>query len=243
MIRTILIDDERHALESLELLLERLFPDQFEILDKCQSVDQAIPAIRLHQPDLIFLDIQMPQKSGIALLELFPNRTFDVILTTAHQDYTIKGFKHAVFDYLLKPIDSLELQATILRWELKGQQEELSTKFETVLNQVSSLDILAVSSQDRIDYVHFSEILYLKADRNYTEIFLEGNKHLLVSKALGQMIPKLPTTHFLRIHQSIVVNLTKIRQYDKNENYLILKNGEKLSVSIRKNSNLSKRFA
>lgn len=243
MIKTILIDDERHALESLQLLLERLFPAQFEILDKCQSVDQAIPSIKLHQPELIFLDIQMPQKSGITLLELMPNRNFDVIFTTAHQDYAVKGFKHGAFDYLLKPIDSLELQATILRWEQKRQEEGLSAKLESVLSQMDSLDIMSIASQDGIDYVHFSEIIYLKAEKNYTQIYIEGSPPLLVSKPLGQMIPKLPSSHFLRIHQSIVVNLSKIRRYDKNEGFLILKNGEKLSVSIRRNSNLSKRFA
>lgn len=242
MIKIILIDDERHALESLEMLLQRLFPERFTILDKCQSVDQAIPSIQKHQPELIFLDIQMPQKNGFTLLEILPNRTFDVIFTTAHQDFAIQGFKHGAFDYLLKPIDTLELQKCIMRWEEKRQKEDLSEKMESVLSQLESLHILPIASQDGIEYVHFSDILYLKADKNYTNIYLEGGKTMLVSKSLGQLEQKLPDSHFLRIHQSIVVNLTKMKRYDKNENYLILLNDQKLSVSVRKNSNLTKRF-
>ncbi|OOG71113.1 LytTR family DNA-binding domain-containing protein [Algoriphagus sp. A40] len=243
MIKTILVDDERHALESLKMLLERLFPEQFEFLALCNSVDQAIPAIQQHQPELVFLDIQMPQKNGFALLEVMPQREFDVIFTTAYQDHAIAAFKQAAFDYLLKPIDSLELQKTIIRYLEAKKSDPVQSLLENLSNQMEGLDIVAFSTLEGMEFVHFDEIKYLNADRNYTTIYLENNRKLLISKSIGQVEAKLPASRFIRIHQSYTVNVAKIQRYDKSENFLILKSGEKLSVSLRKNTNLTKRFA
>jgi two-component system LytT family response regulator len=242
MIKTILVDDERHALESLKMLLERLFPEKFEFLALCNSVDQAIPAIQKFNPNLVFLDIQMPQKNGFALLEVMPQRDFEVIFTTAYQDHAINAFKHSAFDYLLKPIDSLELQKTIIRYLETKKADPLQTLLENLSNQADELNIVSFSTSEGLEFVHFDEIQYLKADRNYTTIHLEGGKKLLISKAIGQVESRLPSNRFIRVHQSFTVNVSKIQRYDKAENYLVLKSGEKLSVSVRKNINLTKRF-
>jgi len=243
MIKTILIDDERHALESLKMLLERLIPEKFDFLALSNSVDQAIPAIQEHKPELIFLDIQMPQKNGFTLLEVMPQRDFEVIFTTAHQDHAINAFKHAAFDYLLKPIDSTELQKSIIRYEESKKSDPLLSKLESLDIQLNGLDIITFSTFDGIEFVEFDEIIYLKADRNYTTLVMENNRQLLISKSIGQLESRLPENRFIRVHQSYSVNVTKILRYDKAENYLILKSGEKLSVSVRKNTNLTKRFA
>lgn len=242
MIKAILVDDERHALESLKMLLERLFPEKFEFLALCNSVDQAIPAIQKFNPDLVFLDIQMPQKNGFALLEVMPQRDFEVIFTTAYQDHAINAFKHSAFDYLLKPIDSLELQKTIIRYLESKKADPVLSKLESLASQLDGLEIVAFSTMEGLEFVHFNEILYLKADRNYTTVFLEGGRPLLISKSIGQVEAKLPDNLFIRVHQSYTVNVSKIQRYDKVENFLILKSGEKLSVSVRKNTNLTKRF-
>ncbi|MFC3414307.1 LytR/AlgR family response regulator transcription factor [Algoriphagus hitonicola] len=243
MIKTILVDDERHALESLKLLLNKLFPEKFEFQALCLSVDQAIPAIEKHQPDLVFLDIQMPQKNGFALLEVMPNREFDVIFTTAYRDHAIHAIKNTAFDYLLKPIDSLELQKTIIRYLDSKKSDPIQPLLETLSQQLDGLGIIAFSTSDGMEFLKLDEIIYLEADRNYTTIFLENNRKLLISKALGQIETKLPESRFIRIHQSYSVNVTKILRYDKAQNFLIMKTGEKLSVAIRKNSTLTKRFA
>ncbi len=107
---------------------------------------------------------------------------------------------------------------------------------------MGGLDIVAFSTSEGLEFVHFDEIKYLEADRNYTTLFLEENRKLLISKSIGQIETKLPENRFIRIHQSFTVNVTKILRYDRSENYLVLKSGEKLSVSVRKNSNLTKRF-
>lgn len=243
MIKTILVDDERHALETLKMLLERLFPSQFEFLALCNSVDQAIPAIQELEPELVFLDIQMPQKNGFALLEVLPNRNFEVIFTTAHQEPAVTAFKYAAFDYLLKPIDSLELQKSVIRYQETKKADPIQMLLENLGHPQDGLEMVAFSTSEGLEFVKFDEIKYLKADRNYTYLFLEGDRKLLISKSIGQVESKLPEQRFVRIHQSYTVNLSKILRYDRAENYLILRSGEKLSVSLRKNSNLTKRFA
>lgn len=242
MIKTILVDDERHALESLKMLLEKLFPDQFEFLALCNSVDQAIPAIQEHEPELIFLDIQMPQKNGFVLLEVMPNREFEVIFTTAYADHALPAIKHSAFDYLLKPIDTLELQKTVLKYLESKKSDPIHALLENLSHQEAALEIIAFPTSDGVEFVQFEEIKYLKADRNYTFLHLEGDRKLLISKSLGQIEDRLPDHRFVRVHQSYTVNVSKILRYDRAENFLVLRSGEKLSVSLRKNSNLTKRF-
>ncbi|SDD32869.1 two component transcriptional regulator, LytTR family [Algoriphagus faecimaris] len=243
MIKTILVDDERHALESLKLLLDRLFPEKFEFCALCLSVDQAIPAIQKHEPDLVFLDIQMPQKNGFALLEVMPNREFDVIFTTAHQDFALNAIKNTAFDYLLKPLDSTELQKTIIRYLDSKKSDPVQSLLENLSQQLDDLGIVVFSTAEGMEFVKFEDIVYLQADRNYTTIYLKNQPKLIISKALGQIESKLPVSRFIRIHQSYLVNVTEVLRYDKAQNFLIMKSGDKLSVAIRKNSNLTKRFA
>lgn len=242
MIKTILVDDERHALESLKILLERLFPNQFEFSALCSSVDQAVPAIQEHEPELVFLDIQMPQKNGFTLLDVLPQRGFEVVFTTAYQEHALPAIKHDAFDYLLKPIDSVELQKTVLKFLESRKSDPIQDLLESLNQPGEELEIVAFSTSEGLEFVQFEEIKYLKADRNYTHLYLESDRKLLISKSIGLVESKLPENRFVRIHQSYTVNLSKILRYDRAENYLVLRSGEKLSVSLRKNSNLTKRF-
>ena len=241
MIKTILVDDEKHALESLSILLEMNFPGRFEILAMCNSVDQALPAIQQHEPDLIFLDIQMPQKNGFDLLEKFPQRDFEVIFTTAHKEHGIDAIKNEAFDYLLKPIDIDELHKTISRFFKKNKPID-----ETLLlieKQLKKHQVIVLKSQELDEYIPLEKILYLKAEGNYTEFYLEGGERRLISKSIGYFEKRLETSNlFVRLHHSILANCTKFQKYEKKESYMILKNGDKVSVSVRKSANLNEGF-
>lgn len=241
MIKTILVDDEKHALESLSILLEMNFPGRFEILAMCNSVDQALPAIQQHEPDLIFLDIQMPQKNGFDLLEKFPQRDFEVIFTTAHKEHGIDAIKNEAFDYLLKPIDIEELHKTISRFFKKNKPID-----ETLLlieKQLKKHQVIVLKSQELDEYIPLEKILYLKAEGNYTEFYLEGGERRLISKSIGYFEKRLETSNlFVRLHHSILANCTKFQKYEKKEGYMILKNGDKVSVSVRKSANLNEGF-
>lgn len=241
MIRTILVDDENHALESLEILLEMNFPGKFEILAKCSSVEQAIPEIQRHEPELVFLDIQMPQKNGFTLLESFPFREFEVIFTTAHKEHGIEAIKNEAFDYLLKPIDITELNKTVSRYINKVLSKKDS--FYSLEKLLKGNQVIILKSQDIDEYVDLNDILYLEAKGNYTNFHLEGGLKKIVSKSLGVYERRLKSSKmFIRIHDSILANCTKFDHYDKKEGYMVLKNGDKISVSIRKSVNLRDGF-
>lgn len=241
MIRTILVDDENHALESLEILLEMNFPGKFEILAKCSSVEQAIPEIQRHEPELVFLDIQMPQKNGFTLLESFPFREFEVIFTTAHKEHGIEAIKNEAFDYLLKPIDISELNKTVSRYINKVLSKKDS--FYSLEKLLKGNQVIILKSQDIDEYVDLNDILYLEAKGNYTNFHLEGGLKKIVSKSLGVYERRLKSSKmFIRIHDSILANCTKFDHYDKKEGYMVLKNGDKISVSIRKSVNLRDGF-
>ncbi|SFB57619.1 LytR/AlgR family response regulator transcription factor [Algoriphagus aquimarinus] len=243
MIKAILVDDEKHALETLKMLLDLYFPDKFEILAMCNSVDQAVPAIQQHEPDLIFLDIQMPQKNGFTLLEIIPKRNFEVIFTTAYKDHAIPAFKHAAFDYLLKPIDTVELQKTIVRFEEKRKPNAIEETLQSIKKQINSHNIIDLNMQETIEYVDLDDILYLKAEGNYTRFHLEGEKQLLLSKPIGYYKKRFEESNlFVRIHHSFLANSTKFLRYDKKEGFMILRNGEKISVSVRKSTSLNNGF-
>lgn len=243
MIKTILVDDEKHALETLKMLLELHFPNRFEILALCNSVDQAVAAIQIEEPDLVFLDIQMPQKSGFTLLEIIPQRKFEVIFTTAHKDHAIPAFKHAAFDYLLKPIDSLELQKTIVRFEGNRKPNSIEETLVSIKRQINSHNIIDLNMQDSIEYADLDDILYLKADGNYTEFHLEDGREILLSKPIGYYEKRLEESNlFVRIHHSCLANSTKFLRYDKKEGFMVLRNGDKISVSVRKSTSLNNGF-
>lgn len=243
MIKAILVDDEKHALETLRMLLELHFPNKFEILALCNSVDQAVSAIQKFAPDLVFLDIQMPQKTGFTLLEIMPKRTFEVIFTTAHKDHAIPAFKHAAFDYLLKPIDSIELQKTIVRFEEMRKPSTIEETLLSIKRQINPHNIIDLNTQDTIEYVNLNDILYLKADGNYTRFFLEDGRELILSKPIGHYKKRLEESNlFVRIHHSFLANSMKFLRYDKKEGYMFLKNGDKISVSVRKSTSLNNGF-
>lgn len=241
MIRAILVDDEKHALESLEILLELNFPGKFQILAKCSSVAQALPAIQKFDPDLVFLDIQMPQQNGFSLLESLQFREFEVIFTTAHQEYGIEAIKNEAFDYLLKPIDIVELNKTVSRYlnKLKSK-EDAEAKLES---QLRGNQMIRLKSQTHDDFVSLDEILYLEASGNYTVFHLESGEKLTVTKLLLHYEKRLKSSNlFTRIHDKILVNCTKMHRYEKKEGMMVLKNGDKISVSVRKSANLKDGF-
>jgi len=243
MIKVIIIDDERHAQESLELLLLRYFPGRFEILAKCSSVDEGVVQINQTKPDLVFLDVQMPLKNGFALFEQLKVVDFEVIFTTAHESYALQAIKFSAFGYLLKPIDPEELQATIARYEDKIAAGCITKKLDLLMNNMDSHGMQVFSTDEGMEFVHNDDILYCKAENNYTHIYCRDKARLLVSKILKSIHEKLPQKQFHRIHDSIVVNIKYIARYDKKDCYLILKNGEKLSVSVRKKAKLFNDFS
>ncbi|RYJ51015.1 response regulator transcription factor [Flavobacterium petrolei] len=239
MIKTIIVDDEFNAREFLEKLLQRYFSDKFLVLALCESVDEAIHAIEKFNPELVFLDVQMPNKNGFHLFKELNKINFEVIFTTAHSEFAIDAIKCSALDYLLKPINYIDLLETVKKYESKlhnaSQQEKLMLLIENLDNGNSAFNKIALPTETGFELVKTSAILYCEADSNYCKIVCLDGKKIVLSKTLKYIEELLPTSIFQRIHKSYLVNLNYVTRFNKTNELLVqLTNGESLPVSIRK---------
>ncbi|MBC5839291.1 LytR/AlgR family response regulator transcription factor [Flavobacterium muglaense] len=242
MIRTIIIDDEYNAREFLEKLLTRYFPDKFLILEKCESVDEAIVAINKFNPELVFLDIQMPNKNGFQLFKELNKVQFEVIFTTAHSEFAIDAIKCSAFDYLLKPINYIDLLDTIRKYDEKQNKASQEVKLKLLLENIdtggSEFNRIAFPTENGFELLKTNAILYCEADSNYCKIVCLDGRNIVLSKTLKYIEELLPTSLFQRIHKSYLVNLNYVNRFTKGNELLVeLTNGETLPVSVRQKEN------
>ncbi|NER12402.1 response regulator [Leptobacterium flavescens] len=234
MIRAIIIDDEEKAIKSLAWELESFCKD-VEVVKYFTDPGEAIGFLENQDIDCVFLDIEMPKMDGLQFLNRFPERNFLVVITTAYDHYAINALKQHVFDYLLKPIDSDDLIKTIdkvskhlLKNNLKDSLEE---RLKSMLNQQVIEKKISFNVDGKIIFLQTGEIIYCKSDGNYCDIFLENGKKITITQKLKYVEEILPDSTFLRVHNSYVVNLNKVRAYDKGEGYITLTNQKNIPVS------------
>jgi two-component system LytT family response regulator len=239
MIKTIIIDDENSASEFLEKMLQRYFPNKFYVCSLCESIDDAVVAIETYQPDLVFLDIQMPNKNGFELFKEVKEINFEVIFTTAHSEYAIEAIKRSALDYLLKPINYIDLLGAVTRFENKSKKENQQKQFNVLLENINTGEVahkkLAISTETGIEFVKFNSIVYLEAQNNYTKINMLDGTTIIASKTLKSFDELLPSELFFRIHKSYLINMNFVKKFFKIDDFLVeLTTGEKLPLSYRK---------
>ncbi|MBO9593374.1 response regulator [Niabella pedocola] len=230
-IRTIIIDDERLARSELKKLLQG-FPG-IAIIDEAGNAEEGMRKINAQQPDLIFLDIQMPGQSGFEMLETLEYTPL-VIFTTAYDEYALKAFQVNALDYLLKPIDSKRLEDTIKKLNLPDYEESEAASFTNhdVLNEHSQV---FVKDGDRCWFVKLSDIRLFESVGNYAKVFFGPNKPLIL-KSLNALEERLDPKAFFRANRKHIINLRmieKIEPYFNNGLLIELKDGEKIEVSRR----------
>ncbi len=246
MIRAIIIDDEEDARESLRLTLEA-YCSEVEIISSCDSGEKGLMAIRKFQPELVFLDVQMPHMSGFQLLEQLDVINFKVIFVTAYDQYAIKAIKYSALDYLVKPVDADELEKAIKR--LKRQQNKSYNNHyeEMIANLVkhpATVQKLAVPTSDRIHFLDLNDIIYFEANGNYTLLHLKGKLTILASKTLKEFETLLEEDHFCRVHHAALINLNYVQEYIRGEGgYVLLIEGHHVDVSRRKKEVFLKRIS
>lgn len=238
MIKAVIIDDEVNAQSLLEKTLDRCCPNKFIIVEKCNSVDSGVQAIKKHEPELVFLDIQMPEKNGFELFKYFDVIKFEVIFTTAFNQFAIKAIKRSALDYLLKPINSQDLSDAIKKFENKTKgsfaQKKLTLLLENLNVNDQNVSKIAFPTIEGFELIHSNQILYCKAESNYCSIKkIDGNTNL-ATKTLKYVEEILPINAFKRIHKTYVINLNYVVRYNKVNKEVELTNGEKLPVSFRK---------
>ena len=237
MINAIIIDDEAKARESLKKTITSYCPE-INVLAMGNNVDEAVKLINQLSPDLVFLDIEMPNGNGFTLFDKIRKPSFSTIFTTAYEEYAIKAFRIAALDYLTKPIDFRQLQEAVARYknkqkiELKEQRLELL--IENITNRPTEFNKIALPDNEGYTMVKISDIIYCQADGSYTIVHLLNGKKIITSKLLKLIEELLPTQTFYRIHKSYIVNLNLIKQYIKVDgNQVILENDIRLDVSER----------
>jgi len=245
MINCVIIDDEKLARNVLELMFSRYFPDKINVLAKAESLKEGVFAIYKHNPDLVFLDIEMPVENGFKIFDYFQQVNFSVVFTTAYKEYAIKAIKVAALDYILKPISLEDLKEVISLYEKRqfsGIPVESIEKLINVLNPVSNtIAKVALPTFQGFQIEKVNAIVYCEADQNYTKVHTIDGGVLLISKPLNAIESLLPANLFYRIHKSHLVNLNYIRSYSRSEGFhVVLEDGTKLDVATRRNDEFIK---
>lgn len=240
MLNALIVDDEMPGARALEMLL-KIHCSNVNILGIVHSAEDAEKSITAVLPDVVFLDIEMPFANGFDLLQKFKNHSFDVIFTTAYNEYAVKAIKHNALDYLLKPIVPEELVAAVKKCEEKKNGDVAGyKKLEKIISTLSQKTYkLAVPSAEGIIYLDPDNIVHLQGEINYTHIFLvQGNK-ITSSKTLKEFEPHLPDKQFFRIHKANIINLNYVSKYLKGEGgEVVMADGSLLEVSRNKKSEL-----
>lgn len=243
MISALIIDDEANNREYLKQMLTR-FLDVF-VAGQAGTSAEGVRAIRGVKPDLVFMDIEMPGASGFECLEQVYDLNFEIIFVTAYDHYALNAIKFSALDYLLKPVNLTELGAAVEKAKRKigDKTENLRLKhlLETQAGQRSRQ--LALSSAERIEFVLVEDIIRCRGENNYTRFYLNGNQEILVSQTLGEYEQILAEYHFVRVHQSHLVNTRHIRTFVKGDGgYLKMTDGSSVPLAKSKKQLLLEQF-
>lgn len=240
-IKSIIIDDESKARQLLKAMLEEYCPN-VEVLASCENLPEGIKAIKKLQPQLIFLDIEMPGYNGLEILDFFNDDeiNFSIIFTTAYNHFAIQAFKLSAVDYLLKPIEGEELEQSVQRFA--ALQTKQNYKHLQELVQTKQLKKISVATAQSIKFLELSDILFLKGDGAYTLFHLKNGSELLSSKNLKQYEDILKEHQdFYRCHKSYIININYVSDIIKSDgNFVMINETHKVGLSSEKVNELLK---
>jgi len=240
--KALIVDDEENARASIRELAELCCPDILSFAE-ADSVQSGIIAIVNQKPDLLFLDIDLGDGDGFDLLQEIKEKNIQVIFVTAHNQYALKALKASAIDYLLKPVKPSELIAAVGKVKKHLKHYQLYDQIDTLLHNLSHEDKgiqkIAIKTVDSIHLINIHHIIYCQSDGGYTTFHLINNQKVVNAKLLGEYEELLPSTIFMRIHRSYLVNLNYVVRYDKKEKqYLVTTENQSLPVSTRKREKL-----
>ena len=225
-ITALIVDDERRSRETLASLIEKYCP-VLKVIGFADSAATGAEAIKLQSPDLVFLDIEMPFGSGFDMLEKLGDYSFEVVFTTAYDQYALRAFKFSALDYLLKPIDRDDLIEAVGRVEkrVSKKQNSLSKEanehLEVLLHNIKNKHLhaskIALPTSDGIVFVQVNDIIRCESERNYTNFYMSGGEKILITRTLKEFELMLTDFDFFRVHHSHLINLAYVKRYIKSD--------------------------
>jgi two-component system LytT family response regulator len=236
MVRAVIIDDEKASRDTLKGLLERYESDVL-VVAEADGVESGLEAIKAFTPDLIFLDIQMPDGSGFRLLEQIEDIDFNVIFITAFDQYAIKAFKYSAIDYLLKPIIPEDLKEAVKKHVEQGKigNTNVQVLLENLASKNREPQKIVLHTFEGMHVINTEDIIRCQSDDCYTNFFLSDGKKIIVSKTLKEIEEQLKGKDFIRPHKSHLININKIKTFYRNDGgYIIMIDGTEIPVSRRK---------
>jgi len=242
-VKSIIVDDEPNNIENLQQIIKIWCP-QIDVVATASNAGDAITAIKANQPDLLFLDIQMPGQSGFDVLRAFDKIDFEVIFITAYDKYGIQAIKFSALDYLLKPIDIAEFKLAIEKATKKISSRQQNHSIENLLEYIKAgqkeTPKITLPTLTEIRYVKITDITRCEASNNYTTFYLQSGEQVLVCKTLKEFADILKPHHFVRTHQSHLVNVQFVKSYLKEDGGTLLLNDQTKVPISRQNRELVK---
>jgi len=240
--KAIIIEDEKLSRLTLIKQLEKYCPE-VDIVGTGANGMEAIQLLQIHHPEVVFLDIEMPVMDGFEFIQNLNEIDFEIIFTTAYDKFALKAFEVSAIDYLLKPIESEKLIKAVNKVKDRKIQQTTKVQMDFMLTnlktQNDSFAKLAIPSMDGLEFVDMDDIIRCEAQKNYTYIYSSDGQKFIFSRTLKDIESMLPAKHFLRVHQSHLINLNSIKKYVKgNGGELIMKDGSIVQVSRLKKSHL-----
>jgi len=238
MLKAIIVEDEKRSRETLSGLL-KLYCKNVDVIAEADGMYSGIEAIKKHNPDVLFLDIQMPDGSGFKLLESLSKIDFDIIFTTAFDQFAIKAIKFSAIDYLLKPIFPDDLVAAVKKAEDRQLARDTQKNVEVLLENIKKPETetpkIVLATSERINVVEVKDIIRCESDNYYTFFHFTNGSKLLVSKTLKENEELLSEYNFIRPHKSHLINVVYIKSFNKHEGgYIVMSDGTQVPVSRRK---------
>jgi two-component system, LytTR family, response regulator len=234
MIRAIIVDDEESCRETLLSALKKYCP-QVHVLGQAKSVKTGLALILEMKPDLVFLDVQMPDGTGFDLLGKIKEINFKTIFATAFDTFAVKAFKFSAIDYLLKPVDPEELVSAVSKLDSGNRLDELNLKLEALLGNKNNFEKIALPAMDGIRLIRLNDIIRCESDSNYTYFFTTAKEKIVVTRTLKEYEEMLTPMKFFRVHQSHLVNLAHVVKYIKGEGgSVIMDDGSEVEVARRR---------
>lgn len=246
MIKALIIDDEQDARFLLRNMISKNFKNALEVIGEATDVSSGITAIRKLKPEIVFLDIKMPDGTGFDVLDKIKEEVhFEVIFITAHDKFAIKAFQFCAFGYLLKPIKISDMEPIIKRLEThlnvnkKGTEQRLKVLVDSYKY---GLKKIVITSMEGFKVINIDEIIRLEADGNYTELTLTNNRKLTTTKTIGAYEELLHEHGFFRVHQSTVINLQMVKGYKKTDEQIEMTDGKLVKLSRHRKSDFLRSF-